>query len=803
MLPVRLRTTRFEHLFRGCSQALDPTLREAHVAVEVDLKQVHSLEQAKFFQWMRNERELRERGASARTPQQFHLFLRKRGQGTVPTKGMAPRQQSACPVEREVSRAAALLEDVGLTASEPIDQHALPNERPLVPLLVIPVDPVNILLVDDKVANLLALEVILADLGENLVRAGSGEEALALLEQDDFAMVLLDVRMPTMSGFDTARRIRAHPRASRTPIVFVTAALDTDFSKDEAYQLGAVDFMTKPLEPAVLRAKASIFADLYRKTHDLAAAERDKAAATIKAKEDRLRLILDNTTDYGFVIANVEGQVTEWEGGCLAVTGWAPDEAIGQPISFFFTTADCAAGVPESEMKRAASEGRALDKRWHLRKDGGRFFADGVMVGLRDADGQLQGYAKIFRDASAEHRVAVELEAIRERERRAADDLSKSAADLSEANRRKTEFLAVLAHELRNPLAPIQNGLEILKLDDGPTLPKAKARDMMERQLHHLVSLVDDLLDVARITQGKIDLKMRRLELGSMVAAAVETSMPLMDMGQHKLSIHLADEPLLLDGDPTRLAQIFSNLLNNAAKYTPPGGRIDVDVHRDGDQAVVAVADTGIGLSASSLPTVFDMFSQVVGRRGNPHGGLGIGLSLVRSLVELHGGTVSVNSPGEGHGCVFEVRLPLSASEEIQGPQIETEIDGGRPTRAYRILVVDDNIDAADSLAILLQAQGHDTSVAYDGVEALELAEAYRPHIIFLDIGMPRMNGYDVAAALRKTSGFGRAILIALTGWGSQEDRDRSREAGFDQHLTKPASPALLKRLLATIDLEG
>ena len=662
------------------------------------------------------------------------------------------------------------------------------------------VNPVNILLVDDKISNLVVLEVILAELGENLVRASSGEQALELLAHEDFAMVLLDVQMPTMSGFETARRIRALPRAARTPIVFMTATLDADFSKDEAYRLGAVDFMTKPLEPAVLRAKAAIFADLFRKTRELAVEERNRAAATIRAKDDRLRLILDNTTDYGFVIADVEGRVTEWEGGCLSVTGWTAEEAIGQPIGFFFTSEDQDSSVPKTEMQRAAVEGRASDRRWHVKKNGERFFADGVMVGLRDGEGQLQGYAKIFRDASAEHRSAVERHAISERERLAADDLRRLAADLSEANRRKTEFLAVLAHELRNPLAPIQNGLEIFKLLDDAPAPVARARDMMERQLHHLVSLVDDLLDVARITQGKIDLKTRRLELAPLVEAAVEMHAVMLKIGQQKLSVRLADEPLLVDGDATRLTQIFSNLLNNAVKYTPPAGQIAIEMRRDGSQAVVTVTDTGIGLPASSLSTVFNMFSQVAGRRNASPGGLGIGLSLVHSLVELHGGSVSVTSPGEGLGCVFEVRLPLSVAKDAAGRASEGNADEASATRVRRILVVDDNVDAADSLAILLQAQGHATSVAYDGIEALELAETYRPDVVFLDIGMPRMNGLEVAAALRTKPAFERTVLIALTGWGSHEDRARSQGAGFDHHLTKPASPTLLKHLLGAVD---
>ncbi len=658
----------------------------------------------------------------------------------------------------------------------------------------------KILLVDDKVANLLVLEAILDELGESLVRASSGEEALKLLDQDDFAVILLDVQMPTMSGFETARRTRCHPRANRTPIMFLTATSEADFSTDEAYALGAVDFMSKPLVPAVLKAKVAIFVDLYRKTHELALAERVKAAAEMSAKDERLRLILDNTTDYGFILANVQGEITEWEGGAAAVTGWRADEAIGRPISFIFTSEDREGRAPQLEMERSASAGRAPARRWHIRKDGGRFFADGVMVGLRGTDGALRGYAKIFRDSTAEHLGAVELEAARDREHRAADDLRQLAADLSEANRRKTEFLAVLAHELRNPLAPIRNGLQIMKLVDDAPISMTKARDMMDRQLTHLVSLVDDLLDVARVTQGKFHLKKVRMELGAAVTAAIEASTPLIELSRHALTVHLPHEALLLDADPTRLTQIFSNLLNNAAKYTAPGGRVDVDVHRDGNEAVVAIKDTGIGLSPSSIISVFDMFTQVDGQGESPQSGLGIGLSLVRSLVELHGGKVEVTSPGEGLGSIFEVRLPLALPQQSDGFEGMASNPGVNAGKTYRILVVDDNIDAADSLAVLLQSQGHAVNIAYDGLAALALAQEYKPEVVILDIGMPRMNGYEVAAALRKSPGVEDAVLIALTGWGTQEDRLRSQHAGFDHHLIKPASPAVLSSLIAGLD---
>ncbi len=284
------------------------------------------------------------------------------------------------------------------------------------------------------------------------------------------------------------------------------------------------------------------------------------------------------------------------------------------------------------------------------------------------------------------------------------------------------------------------------------------------------------------------------------MTAAIEASTPLIEMSNQTLTVHLPHEALLLDADPTRLAQIFSNLLNNAAKYTAPGGRVDVDVHRDDNEAVVAIKDTGIGLSPSSIASVFDMFSQVGGQGDSPQGGLGIGLSLVRSLVELHGGKVDVTSPGEGRGSIFEVRLPLALPQQSDGFERMTSAPGVNAGKTYRILVVDDNIDAADSLAVLLQSQGHAVNIAYDGLEALALAQEYKPEVVILDIGMPHMNGYEVAAAVRKSPGMEEAILIALTGWGSQEDRLRSQHAGFDHHLIKPASPNVLSRLIAGLN---
>ena len=321
---------------------------------------------------------------------------------------------------------------------------------------------------------------------------------------------------------------------------------------------------------------------------------------------------------------------------------------------------------------------------------------------------------------------------------------------------------------------------------------------MMERQLRHLVRLVDDLLDIARISSGKVELRKERADLRAVLASAVETSMPLVNAAGHALNLRLPDEDLQIFADSTRIAQVVSNLLNNAVKYTPEGGRIDLAVRREGDQAVISVTDTGVGIAPDALPLVFEMFTQVGRKLDRAQGGLGIGLALVRRLVELHGGRVTAESPGVGRGSTFTVRLPLSDAPAAAEPaHVPVSGPAARPATGFRVLVVDDNVDAAESLAALLEMQGHATRVAHDGNEALSAAHDFRPEIVFLDIGMPGKDGYEVARELRGQPETRQAVLVALTGWGAQDDRARTRSAGFDHHLTKPAGIADVEGLLS------
>lgn len=389
------------------------------------------------------------------------------------------------------------------------------------------------------------------------------------------------------------------------------------------------------------------------------------------------------------------------------------------------------------------------------------------------------------------------------------DSLRQLAANLSEADRRKDEFLATLAHELRNPLAPISNGLQILKLAGGGGELIEEARGMMERQLAQMVRLVDDLLDVSRITRNKLELRRERIDLAAVLHSAIETSRPLIDAEGHHLDVRIPQETIFLDADLTRLSQVFSNLLSNAAKYTEPGGRIALSAARQGDDVVVSVTDTGLGIPPEMLPKVFDMFTQVERNLGRAQGGLGIGLTLVRRLVEMHGGEVRATSPGVGHGSTFVVRLPLapaaSQGEAPHGEQAGEETPRDKTLR--RILIVDDNVDAAKSLGFLMRMRGDEVRIVHDGEAAVEAARAFDPDVILLDIGLPKLNGHEACQAIRRDEAertsradadrpVRRTVIIACSGWGQEEDRRRSRESGFDHHLVKPVDTAELQRIL-------
>ncbi|MDE1181703.1 ATP-binding protein [Paraburkholderia sp.] len=378
--------------------------------------------------------------------------------------------------------------------------------------------------------------------------------------------------------------------------------------------------------------------------------------------------------------------------------------------------------------------------------------------------------------------------------RHAEEQLQHLNLELSKADRRKDEFLATLAHELRNPLAPMRNVLEVLRLKDVADPQLKWAREVFDRQLQHMTHLVDDLLEVSRITQGKLELRKQHLELAWAMQAAMEAARPSVQASSHHLSVTLPAEPIFLDADPTRLSQMILNLLNNAAKYTPPGGQILLCAERMGDEAVITVRDSGIGIPQEHLSSVFEMFSQLAPALDRSQGGLGIGLALVRGLVELHGGTITAHSEGIGKGSEFTIRLPVSQASHASGNDAPDECDSHTAIR--RVLVVDDNEDAALSLAMVLELEGHAVQTAGDGAAGLDALVAFAPDVVVLDIGLPNLNGYEVARRIRADTRMTGILLIAVTGWGQQQDKQAAIEAGFDHHFTKPVDPRDLLRLL-------
>jgi PAS domain S-box-containing protein len=422
----------------------------------------------------------------------------------------------------------------------------------------------------------------------------------------------------------------------------------------------------------------------------------------------------------------------------------------------------------------------------HFKTGEARWMAYKVLT-LTGAAGQPLALATVSQDVTERKRLE--------------DNLRRLAADLSEADRRKDEFLAMLAHELRNPLAPLCNMLEVLKRAGGDGEMLQRARDTMERQLGQMVRLVDDLLDLNRITRDRLELRQSRVELSSVIHQAVEASRPFADSAGHELQVVLPAEPIHLHADPARLAQVFGNLLNNSCKYTAPGGTIRVTVERLGSDVVVTVKDTGIGIPSDKLDSIFDMFTQVDRSLERSQGGLGIGLTLVKRLVEMHGGSIAARSAGEGQGSEFVVRLPIlsGASKKVTlEPTAAQEL-----SRTHRILVVDDNKDSAVSLAMLLKITGNETYTAHDGVQAIEAVEKHRPEVVLLDIGLPGLSGHDVCRRIREQSWGKDLVVIALTGWGQEEDLRKSQEAGFDGHLVKPVDYVALVELLSSLAPAG
>jgi PAS domain S-box-containing protein len=544
----------------------------------------------------------------------------------------------------------------------------------------------------------------------------------------------------------------------------------------------------------------SQLADL-RRLHDM---------STRLSKTLDLKVILDETLRTATAIENTDmGMISlaDPEAGGLQLTtslGFEPDflSLVQRSASGFG-----AVGVCYAEKRRVVVEDSEIDPIFDEYRDAARLagFRAVHSTPLITRTGRLIGVLSThFRSPRKPTDRAMHLVDLCARHAVEFIESARLYAELQSSNRSKDEFLAVLAHELRNPLAPIRNSLHILRLSGELTPAGEKIQDVMERQVDHLVRMVDDLLEVSRISRGKIELRRQPIELATAILNAVETSRPLIDEAGHQLAISIPPQPLTLNADSVRLSQIIANLLNNSAKYTDPGGQIWLAAQPENDEVVISIRDTGIGIPRDKLNHVFDMFAQIqpAGRRTT--GGLGIGLTLVKRLTEMHGGRVEVSSNGPGQGSEFTIRLPLEKSLPEPPPAAEPRLPDPRTALAgRRILVVDDNQDAADSLGLFLKFMGAAVHVAYDGTSALESLPTFRPEIVLLDVGMPVLDGFEVARRMRQLPEGQNILLIAVTGWGQEDDRRRTADAGFDQHLVKPVDPVMLQNLLAAFDPEA
>jgi signal transduction histidine kinase/DNA-binding response OmpR family regulator len=697
-------------------------------------------------------------------------------------------------------------------------------------------DKVNILVVDDMPEKVLVLESILVELDQNIVTARSGEEALRRVLEHDFAVILLDVKMPGMDGLETAAYIRRRKKSEHTPIIFITGFAD-EVHTARGYSLGAVDYILSPVVPEILRTKVKVFVDLFRMTQQVRrqaeariALAREQAARAVAEEATRrstflaeASIALSSSLDFQATLRQLARHVVPFLADLGAVTrtdeqhhagptevAW--EDAEGALHTHTAASLDRLPPLLGEAIHRVLVSGKSelLTNLggWTPEPDEGAatsrpgFVLASVFLLPLLARGRTLGALTLALGPSGRHH--------RPNDRALAEDLADRAAvaldnarlyeNIQEADRRKNEFLAMLSHELRNPLAPIRNAVEILQRFDLKERPLLLARDMIDRQVTHMARLIDDLLDMSRLSRGKILLRKERVDLVQIVRATIEDYRSLLEGTGLKLQARLPDQSFFTEGDPTRLAQIVGNVLHNANKFTDTGGNVMVhlETDRDGSTATLTIRDTGIGMDQTMLPQVFETFSQADRSLDRSRGGLGLGLALVKGLVELHGGTVQVSSEGLGKGTEIVIRLPLLPSSEPARRDSVSDANGS--AGAKRVLVIEDNADAAESLRVLLTLAGHQVEVAFHGHAGVEVARTFKPEVVLCDIGLPGgMDGYSVARALRQDTELASALLIATTGYGQEEDQRLCREAGFDVHLTKPVDFAELQKLLAPL----
>jgi signal transduction histidine kinase/DNA-binding response OmpR family regulator len=684
---------------------------------------------------------------------------------------------------------------------------------------------VNILVVDDTPQAMMAIEAALSELDQTIVKAHSGREALRSLLKDDFAVILMDVNMPDMDGFETAALIRERKRSEHTPIIFVTAD-DDERQVARAYSLGAVDFISTPIEPEVLRTKVGVFVDLYQKTETIrqqaahrVQLAREQAARQVAEKAMRRSALLAEATrllsrslNFDTTLANLHRtMVPSLADACQLVLYdlnkdiWFAPAGRDKPAAGRSVSAHHRVEQVDPLLARAVRE---VVEKGHAQAIAPEMLGNAPDLGTRRKYSSALVAPLIARGAPLGAIVCCligtrrtfepdDIALIENLSGRAATALDNAQLfqTIVEGERRKDEFLAMLGHELRNPLAAIANAGELTKLLDPDDPTFEESLEIIRQQASLMKRLVDDLLDVSRITSGRVQLQKSSLNVAEVVTRVAEANNVLFASRGHKLHLSLPDKDVLLDADPYRLEQILSNLLVNAAKYTDPGGQVWFSANRDGENIVFRVRDTGIGIGPDLLPNVFDLFSQANRSLHRAEGGLGIGLTIVRGLAELHGGQVEAVSEGIGHGAEFIVSLPVSSGTPLEAPPEPTK-KTETTSQPRRILVVEDQPALARVTVALLEKLGHDVRAASDGPEALLAVKEYNPEVVLLDIGLPGMDGYEVARCLRNEMGEAAPMLVAMTGYGQQEVNRHARNARFDHHIVKPADMGMLRELL-------
>jgi signal transduction histidine kinase/DNA-binding response OmpR family regulator len=691
-----------------------------------------------------------------------------------------------------------------------------------------PLERSNILIVDDRLDKRVVFRTILEELDQNIITASSGEEALRWLLDNECAVILLDVNMPGMDGLETAELIRSRRKSAHTPIIFITAFAD-EMHTARGYSLGAVDYILSPVVPNILRSKVKALVQLHRLNAELkkrsderVALVKEQAARSMAEEQQRRANFLAEATQ---VMASSLDVDTILKGASGLVVPFLADFGaivmVGEGDSLRAQRSSVVAGwEPYLGARRKDFEARLAEVQRLAIESGTRETGDRLMAAPADGDapddapfgeihafpltarGKTRGALLLALGPSGRRLAGADLSLADSLAGRAASALDNCLLyeEIQKNDQRKNEFLATLSHELRNPLAPMRAALHMLRSQTVDPQRSKSLLETMDRQVAQMTRLVEDLLDISRITRGAIELRRETLDASHEVRNAIESCQGQIEIGGHNVSVSLPREPLQVVADRVRLQQILENIILNATKYTEPGGRIEIAGENTLSEVVISVRDNGIGISPDKLAQVWDLFVQVDESPERIRKGLGIGLALVRDLVKRHGGTVEAASDGLGKGSTFTVRFPRAVRGDARAAEPAVSAKAEAASASKRVLIVDDNLDAAETLAMMLELLGQQTRQAHEGNGALQAAIEYKPEVVFMDIGLPGLSGHQVAERMRKDLGMTDTYIVALSGYGTEEDRRKSLYAGFDNHYVKPLDPSALPTILAEAD---